>query len=307
MTACAALLALNLAGSPLNGQGERHEYRQVHMGMEVRLVLVAPSGPARLAAAAAFQRIAELEDVLSDWRPDSEIRRLEAEPAGSWISTSEPLFEVVSLALEMAAASDGAFDPTVGPLTTLWRQQRSTGSRPSSEDVAEAIAAVGYRKVELDHAGRRIRLTVPGMRLDLGGIAKGWILDQAKAVIENHGIAELLIEAGGDIVVGRGHWPVAVTDGEEERIIEVSDVAISTSGPAFQSIVDSGGMRRSHIIDPSSGLGVAHDRQVTVQAKSGAVADALATIFTIRDPATDWRIARQFGGRIVGVTGDRWR
>ncbi len=302
MTAWAALLGLNLAGSPLNGQGERQEYRQVHMGMEVRIVVNAPAGPARLAAGAAFQRIAELEDVLSDWRPDSELRRLEERPAGQWIDVSEPLFEVVSLAMTMAGASDGAFDPTVGPLTTLWRRQRSSGLPPSPEEVTAALTAVGYRKVELDSIERQLRLTVPGMRLDLGGIAKGWILDQAKGVIEGHGIVELLIEAGGDIVAGQGRWPVAVRDGDSERIIEAENMAISTSGPAFQSIVDSDGVSRSHIIDPGSGQGVEGGRQVTVQAPSGAIADPLATIFAIRDPTVDWRIARRFGARVIGIT-----
>jgi thiamine biosynthesis lipoprotein len=301
LSACVAILSLNLAGSPLIGQGERHEYRQVHMGMEVRIVLAGPAGPARLAAAAAFERIAELDDRLSDWRPDSELRRLESRPTGSWIEVSRELFEVVSLARQMAVASDGAFDPTVGPLTAIWRQQRSSGIPPAAAELSRALAAVGYGKLELDSAGQRLRFAATGMRLDLGGIAKGWILDQAKAAVERHGIREMLIEAGGDMVLGSGNWPVAVSDDRGERIVQLSNVAVATSGPAFQSIVDTDGVRRSHVVDPTSGQGVARSRQVTVQAPSGAVADALATIFTIRDPATDWRMARGFGARIIGV------
>src|SRR5256886_5161221 len=138
---------------------------------------------------------------MSAYRPQSEVRRL-AEQPGIAVPVSEPLFAVVARALELARQSDGAFDPTVGPFVALWRRARRTGRLPSRAELDSAARRVGWRKVRADSAARSIRLDTAGMQLDLGGIAKGYILDQALLVLGRHGVTRALIQAGGDIVAG---------------------------------------------------------------------------------------------------------
>src|SRR5256714_10672721 len=141
------------------------------------------------------------EDIMSDYRPESEVRRL-AERPGSAVPVSEPLFAALVRALQLARQSDGAFDPTVGPFVALWRRARRTGRLPTPVELHSAARRVGWRKVRADSAARSIRLDTAGMRLDLGGIAKGYILDQALLVLGRHGVTRALIQAGGGIVAG---------------------------------------------------------------------------------------------------------
>ncbi|MEX2154980.1 MAG: FAD:protein FMN transferase [Gemmatimonadaceae bacterium] len=275
MTVTLALAAVRLEAQT------RHEFRELHMGVEVRIVLYAPDdSAARGAARAAFSRIAELEDIMSDYRPESELRRIERRPS-EWVKVSEELFQVLARAVEVADATDGAFDPTVGPLVALWREARRLNRLPAARALDSARAVVGWRRVALDTAGRRVRLAVPGMRLDLGGIAKGDIIQRAADGLRARGVASSLIEAGGDIVVGepppthRG-WPIAAQD----SVMVLSNAAISTSGPSIQ-FVEIDGTRYSHIVDPRTGLGLTSARHATVIAAHGALADALATALTL--------------------------
>src|SRR5438309_7374780 len=229
------------AGGTRTQEGGR-ECVELHMGVAVRIELYAPDdAAARVAARAAYARIAELEDIMSDYRPESEVRRL-AERSGAAVPVSEPLFAVVARALELARQSDGAFDPTVGPFVALWRRARRTGRLPRPAELDAAARRVGWRKVRADSVGRSIRLDSAGMRLDLGGIAKGYILDQALLVLGRHGVTRSLIQAGGDIVAGgappglRG-WRVGVPGagpGARARAAALARAAVAPSGHTGQ-------------------------------------------------------------------------
>lgn len=295
-------MLLNLHGSALVGQSSVVEGRQVHMGMEVRITIAAPpSSEADRALAAAFGEIARLDAILSDWRRGSELNRL-ADRAGESVRVSPELFAVLERALEMAAATEGAFDPTVGRLTLLWRRQRATGAEASAEELAEARRTVGWRGVVLDSVHRRVRIATPGTRLDLGAIAKGWILDRARDTLAAHGFDAVLLEAGGDLVLGAppgdGGWRVAVGD----SIHVLHGVALGTSGPSEQHLVDGDGTRHSHVIDPATSLGVTRSTQVTVLARDAATADALATALTLV-PRDRWNaLLERFGARLVVAT-----
>jgi FAD:protein FMN transferase len=267
----------------------RLEFTAVHMGMPVRIVLHATSDAAAsrdraaAAAASAFARIAALEDVLSDWRVHSELRVLErranAAP-GAWVPVGDELFAVLGVALDIARRTDGAFDPTVGPLVALWREARATGVVPGDVALDSARARVGWRLVELDDrreiaagtTGPAVRFAREGVRLDLGGVAKGWILQDALRVLREAGVPSALIEAGGDIVAGeappgRAGWRVAVPgvpdhatspdSGFAARVRSLANAALATSGDAAQ-FIEVDGVRRSHVIDPRTGLGVTH-------------------------------------------------
>lgn len=301
-----ALALLNLHSLPLPGQGEPHHFREVHLGLEITISIQADRPAAERSAAAAFARIAELEQILSDWRPSSELRRLTATPGRDWRPVSPALGAVLAQALEVAAASDGAFDPTIGALTVLWREQRRTGHAPDPGALAAARATVDWRAIELDTAAHRVRFRHDGIRLDLGGIAKGWILDRALDVLRQHGTPHAMIEAGGDLVAGAAPlgsdgWRIAIRTTSGDSIIVIHDGALATSGPSAQSIIDEHGVVRSHVIDPASGLGLSNGVEVTVRARSGARADALATTFTLVSGAAWPRLLQRFQVELVAA------
>lgn len=288
------------------------------MGTEFRLVFCAhDAGLAAAAAAAAFARIAALERVLSDYDPESELARLGARSdAGAptpWIPVSPELFGFLETAQEIARASDGAFDVTVGPASRLWRRAQRQGELPDEARLAEARRAVGHEKLALDRATRSVRLLAPGMRLDPGGIGKGFALDETLRVLAAHGIVHALVVGGGDVAAsaappGAAGWRVAIAGLESAEPARdraaagllLAHAALSTSGDLVRSF-ELDGTRYAHILDPRTGRALTQRRIASVLAPSAARADAWATALSVLGPAGLERLARESGaeGRIA--------
>jgi FAD:protein FMN transferase len=297
----AALVAAGSACAKAPERLERHEYSRAVMGTEARLVIHARGErEARAAAEAAFARIAALEQALSDWRETSELSAVGRASGGPPVPVSGDLFAVLSRAIAVAEASGGAFDPTVGPLVLRWREARRTGVLPPAAELESARALVGWRLVELsDGPPRTARLARPGMRLDLGGIGKGFAAQEALAVLASRGLPRALVALSGDVVCGdpppgREAWDVAIGAGGET--VPLARAAISTSGDAEQ-FVQIGGVRYSHVVDPRTGLGLTGSAWVTVSAPDGATADALATaVSVLKDEAAGQALVAKFPG-----------
>ena len=270
------------------------------MGVPWTITVCAPTADAAAAAiAAGFTEVARLERILSDYDPASELARLSAlAPTREPVEVGEDLWRVLSRAVEIRDATAAAFDPTVGPLTSLWRQARRAGRLPSEERLAEARQAVGPETLRLVPAARAVSLERSGMRLDLGGIGMGYAVDRALEVIGRHGIAAAMIDASGDIGVsgpppGSPGWSIAVAPlraanaphVDPEKVVRLTLVhqAVTTSGDAFQA-VEIAGRRYSHIVDPRTGLGVSGPAAVTVVARDCTTADALATAASVLGP-----------------------
>jgi thiamine biosynthesis lipoprotein len=273
----------------------RHEFESKHMGTTFRVVLYAPDRPtAENAARAVFARVDELERVMSDYDAKSELMRLcranDADP-GKPVPVGKDLFAVLQKSQEVSKKSDGAFDVTVGPLVRLWRDARRTQRLPDPNELAEAIARVGYKKVTLDPEARTVTLKVPGMRLDLGGIGKGYAADEGLAVLRNLGITRALVAASGDIAAGdpppdKDAWVVEIAPlgkGMPARRVKLANAAVSTSGDLYQ-FVEIGGVRYSHVLDPKTGVGLTGRRSVTVIAPRGAQADSLSKAASVLPP-----------------------
>jgi len=296
LTAAAALFA-----RPAATQDVRRQYVELHMGMAVRIIVYAPDdATARRAARAAYARIAELENVMSDYRPESEVRRLAAR-AGEPVRVSDDLFVVLARAVDLWRRSEGAFDVTVGPFVELWRTARRTGALPLRAALDSAARRVGSDKVHLDSVARTVRLDTPGMRIDLGGIAKGYILDRALDALRVQGVTRALLEAGGDIVLGdpppgRRGWRIAIAAGDTI----LANRAVSTSGDTEQFVII-GGVRYSHVIDPRTGMGLTSRREATVVAPDGVTADGLATALTLVDDARGARLLQSFPQAVARV------
>lgn len=249
------------------------------------MTLYAPDEPRALAAAkAAFARIAELDAVLSDYREDSELMRLSAAAGQSPLPVSEDLFAVLARAGEISALTDGAFDITVGPVVQLWRAARRSGVLPAEASLADALALVGADLIQLDAQNRSARLLEAGMRLDAGGIGKGYAAQEAVETLREQGCPSALVALAGDVVAGdpppgEDGWRIAVA-GMGEMILLLRNGAVSTSGDEVQ-FVEIDGRRYSHIVDPRTGLGVTSRTRATVLAPDGATADALASALTV--------------------------
>lgn len=272
----------------------RFEFAQPHMGTEFRIVLYAPDARrAAQASDAAFERIGELENRLSDYRETSELMSLCRQAGSGPVKVSDDLWRVLLEAQKFAERTNGAFDVTAGPLVRLWRRARRRSELPDPGRLAQARELVGFEMMHVDERTQSVRLVKPGMLLDLGAIAKGYAADCALAVLKQHGIKSALVAAGGDIAVsapppGTRGWVIGVASLDSRgklprHYLSLRDVAVSTSGDAQQH-VEIGGVRYSHIIDPRTGHAVEGRRSVTVVAPNGMTSDALDTAANVLDP-----------------------
>lgn len=265
---------------------KRFEAKSVHMGTEWKVVLYAADAKAAdEATEAAFKRVAELDAVMSDYNPKSELMKLcaanDADP-GRPVVVSDDLLKVLTLARQVSEQTDGAFDSTVGPVVKLWRTARKTKQLPKADELKAARELVGYKMLTLDATGKTATLAKGNMRIDLGGIGKGFAADEAMAVLRSKGIKSALIAASGDITVSNAPpdkeaWVVDIaplTQGGPRRSLKLVNASVSTSGDLFQH-VEIDGVRYSHVLDPKTGVGLTGRRSATVIAPHGWQADAL--------------------------------
>ncbi|MEM7574009.1 MAG: FAD:protein FMN transferase [Bacteroidota bacterium] len=231
----------------------------------------------------AFAKIDELEQQMSDYRLESELSRLCANPPVNEAQEISPEFwQVLQFSQELAMASQGAFDPSIGPLSKLWRRAIRQQELPDSARIQEAQHLVNYQWLEL-LPQNRIRFLREGIQLDLGGVAKGFALDAAAAILEDNGITSYLIDGGGDLLLGaappeREGWEISLNQGG--ALTPQSNVAITSSGATYRYL-EWEGKRYSHIIDPRSGWGLSQHRITTVIGPVGMVADGLASALSV--------------------------
>ncbi len=289
------------------GEQQRFEQFRMQMGTKVRIVLYADSeDDARKSASAAFDRIQQLDEILSDYNPESELMRLCRNGHERPTQVSPELFFVLEKSVRYSILSWGAFDVTVGPLVTLWRQARRTEQLPSAESLKKAQSLVSYKNLLAHPDKSTVFLRRSGMKLDLGGIAKGYAVDQALAVLSTYGIKSALVDAGGDIGVSQAPpgrqdgWRISIQNPAgaglaEEATVVLRQGAVATSGDAEQ-FVEIAGRRYSHIVDPRTGFGVQHSASVTVIAPDCITADALATALSVLPPQEGIELAESQRG-----------
>ncbi|MEZ5328284.1 MAG: FAD:protein FMN transferase [Verrucomicrobiales bacterium] len=289
------LAACILSSMPVSrveaGDLQKFTFRQPSMGTLFQLTLYADDQlTANRAAKAAFDRILALDEALSDYKAESELNKL-CSTSGTSAAThvSADLWSVLKFSKSLCEETGGAFDVTIGPLVKLWRTARETKILPDGEALRLARERVDCSLIQLDKNGQRVTLSASGMQLDLGGVAKGYALDAVIEVIrEKFGITQVLIDGGGDVFAGdpppgREHWNVAVRNPKNEAepwIIPLANAALATSGDLHQ-FVEIGDVRYSHIVDPSTGMGLTHQMQVSVLAPTGTEADALASAVSV--------------------------
>jgi FAD:protein FMN transferase len=273
------------------------------MGVNFRIDLYARSEmDAGRAFKAAFSRIADLEQCLSNYRADSELSQLCSHATrNKSIKVSDELWEVLISARRISQLSNGAFDVTIGRVTKLWRRARRQKELPTQQRLREEMQLVGFEKLILNPIDQSVTIRTPGLLIDLGAIGKGYAADEAMRILEGLGITRAVVNASGDVRFGAAPpnstgWPTgigALSDtGPPILLRPQSHGAVATSGDAFQ-FMEINGKRYSHILDPRTGMPVQVRSSVSVWAATGMAADALASAVSVLGPRRGLRLVRK--------------
>lgn len=242
----------------------------------------ADSALADAAVEAAFAAFDHVDFLMSTWRDDSVLSLLNGSEPGAWVEVGPEVCLVLTTARNVAEASGGAFDPTVLPLVRLWGFRGGEMAVPDSLDLARTLQSVRYDLLEIDSAGGRARLNLPGMEVDLGGIAKGYALDLAAVAMRKTGATGGIVDLGGNILAfGKGPASeVGILDPFDQHTLVATvpliEAAAATSGQ-YERYLTIDGRKYGHILDPRTGWPVQGNLSVTVVAGEAMLADALAT------------------------------
>jgi len=321
-----SLVVATLQGcaGPTDASWARHEYSQIVMGVLARVTVYSKDeAAAREGVKAAFAEMNRCDAMLSDYRRDSQLSRVNESANAPHLlelfseTGVSPDFEAVLLkAQHFAALSDGAFDITCGSVVNLWRSARRSGQLPTAAEIEAARRATGWHRMSFLQtlsSDRDILRLDRGMRLDAGGIGKGVAADRAREVLAAKGFDRCLIVLAGDMAVGEpppgeSGWRIGIWTGDEVSsesstsvpTIEVSRCGVSTSGDAEQ-FVEIGGVRYSHIVDPRTGWALTDPISATVVASDATTSDALGTAVCVMGEGDGVRMIEDYAGASVRV------
>jgi thiamine biosynthesis lipoprotein len=320
---CFAVCAI--CSAPIQPALSHYEANRVSMACTYAIDAYGPDGRTLPAIVNdAFDEVDRIDRLMSNYKPDSPLSRINREAAAGPARVDEELFDFLAEALRYTRDSGGAFDVTVGPLMKVWGFFDGDEHVPSEADLAAARQHVGAIHVILNAPARTIRFDRPGVELDLGGIAKGYAVDRVVDLLRHRGVTAALVSAGGSTVYGlgsppgRGAWDVRIQDplGAERTALTVplKDRALSIAGTS-EKFFDADGVRYSHIMDPRTGRPVQGVLSVAVLAGTGTAGDALddaffvlgvegsrrylrtqtgvETIFFLPDRNNGWRMVRE--------------
>lgn len=267
--------------------------------------------------AAALAEIQRVDRLMSHYREDSEVSRINRGAGKAAVPVSPEVWEVITRALEISRLSAGAFDPTVGPLEELWNfsAAETPAEPPTAEALSRALAQVGWQKVKVDTAAGTVFLSQPGMRLDLGAVAKGWAVDRAILALKTPGVERALVNAGGDLRAfvrpGGKRWRIGLQDPRRPDSLlgemEIENEAVATSGQ-YQRGFQINGRWFGHILDPRTGRPAEGTLSATAVAEECWKADAWATALFVLGPEQGWKVLSAAPGveaLVVSTDGQR--
>ncbi len=289
---------------------DRSGYELVYPALGTRVVLRAYHHDRQLVARAfqaAQERTSQLNQILTDYDADSETRQLTDSAVDRAQTVSTDLWAVLAASDRWYRHSAGAFDSSLGSVTRLWRKYRRVRRPPPAELIQTRLQHSGWSHVHLDDKNQTVRFDIDGLGLDFGGIGKGYIVDQVFQVLQDHQLSCCLVNISGNMRLGfappdQAGWRIQISklaqDGQPLRIIEVAETAIATSGDLWQFMMLDG-RRRSHILDPRSGIGVLGPVAATALAETATDADALATSACVMAPDKALRLADSLGLQLL--------
>jgi thiamine biosynthesis lipoprotein len=250
----------------------------------------------------AFREVERINRLMSHYRPDSEVSQITHHAGKKEVRVSPETLAVIERALYFSRLSEGAFDITIGPVFRLWNFRE--GKIPGERVLKENLERVDYRKIKIDRARSTVWLENPRMELDLGAIAKGYVVDRACEVLNKSGIGNFLVNAGGDLKVGGEKekgvpWTIGI---QHPRLpfefitkLKPRDAGVATSGDYEKSFVKDG-ERYHHILVPSTGMPARECQSVTILAPSAMDSDALATTVFVLGPKKGFALIEKMPG-----------
>jgi thiamine biosynthesis lipoprotein len=281
--------------------GRTREYRYL-MGTSVEVEADGGTEAARHAAIEeAFGAIAEVDRLMSNYRDDSELSRINRLAAREPIRVSDPMLSILEAAQQVSARSHGAFDATVGPLVRLWGFHDKKPHLPTAAELAAVRPLVDYRNLLIDAQGHTVRFARSGVEIDLGGIAKGFAVEVAANVLRRRGLTGF-IDAGGNQYLlghppGKPMWTVGIKDpdrpGRLLGIVESAETSVSTSADSA-TFVEIGGRRFGHILDPHTLHPSDAALSVTIVSRDGTMADAMSKAAFILGPSAGLTLVDSF-------------
>jgi thiamine biosynthesis lipoprotein len=268
-----------------------HEESRVAMGCTATVrVCGADAGALAAFVREALDEIDRVDRLMSHYRGDSPLSRLNREAASGPVAVEPELLEFLAECLRWSRESDGAFDVTVGPLMKAWGFFRDDGRVPADDELRRALDVVGHRHVLLDREVGTVRFDRPGVELDLGGIAKGYAVDRVVELLRGRGVASALVNLGGSSVYGLGsppgkeRWDIGVQDPvRSDRValtVPLSDRSLSVAG-GYARFFEKDGVAYSHIMDPRTGRPVQGVLSVAVLGPSATEGDALDDVLFV--------------------------
>lgn len=270
-------------------QPAMQSFRQPIMSTAIDVVL--PAGPqAESQAQKVFAIFRAVESEMNEWKPESPTSLINRQAGIAAVAVSADLRQVLRVGLEVSRKSQGAFDPTWAALWGLWDFSAKTQGRvPTAEELAPRLPLIDYRQLQVDEPAGTVKLAKPGMKLGLGGIAKGWALTQAGHWLRGQGVASFSLSAGGQVLVaglhGQRPWRVGIRHprgpaSEVLAVLSVRDASVSTSGD-YEHYFERDGVRYHHILDTRTGRPARGLQSATVVTADATVADALSTALMV--------------------------
>ncbi len=248
-----------------------------------------------------FREFDRLESLLSVWKDDSDVVRMNNNAGLTPVAVSQDTINVLREATEASVVTRGKFDITFGALADIWRFDHDQDNVVPDRQLIEArLPRIDYRAVQIDGTAKTAFITRPGMRVHLGGIGKGYAIDRAIALLEERGFTDFLIQSGGDLYVagtnGGTPWKLAIADprGTHEPFatLQITDRTFSTSGD-YERFFIKDGKRYHHLLDPDFGEPASGCRSVTIVTNRAVLADVLSTGVFIMGPAEGMKLIEQ--------------
>jgi thiamine biosynthesis lipoprotein len=296
------LLFCLLAFTALPAPADWYSREEAIMGTAVRVELWHDDATvARAAMSAVMDEMHRIDASMSPYKPDSELSRINREAAQKPVPISQEMFNLIARSIEFSKLSGGAFDITFSSVGYLYDYREHV--KPTDEQIAKALPGINYRHLQLDPKARTIQYARPGVRIDLGGIAKGYAADNCIAILKGRGITNAIVTAGGDSrLLGdrRGRpWNVGIRDprkrGEVVAVLPLADVAISTSGD-YERFFEDDGVRYHHIINPKTGKSATGVRSVTIIGPDGITTEGLTKSVFVKGPKEGMRLIESLKG-----------
>lgn len=252
-----------------------------------------------------FKEFRRIDRLMTSWGNDSDVSKINANAGKRAVVVDPEVFKVIMYAQKVSKQSGGAFDITVGGFRGLWKfDQDLDGTIPDPAEVKKRLAKIGYKRVLVDPKKHTVKLADPGMRITLGGVAKGYAVDQAVALLHKRGFVDFILQAGGDLYTsgqrGAREWRVGIRDprGPPDKpfaLAKIKNHTFSTSGDYERGFVKNG-IRYHHILNPATGFPAKKCRSVTVMTKKAMVADAWSTSLFVLGPQKGARLLDKMPG-----------